>query len=77
MNIAKVSKTAAFVNYVKPGLEMVEMETENSLLLTASDGDNIFTTNPGANPDAGKPAGGGGLPEGPGGLKSSRPKIRR
>jgi hypothetical protein len=78
MNIAKVSKTADFVNYVKPGLEMVEMETENSLLLTASGGgNNSFTTDPNANPDAGKVAGGGGLPEGPGGLRSSRPKIRR
>ena len=74
MNIAKVRNSAAFVNYVKPQLEMVEMEVEGSLLLTASD---TFTTDPNANPDAGKPAGGGGLPEGPGGLKSSRPKIRR
>jgi hypothetical protein len=36
MNIAKVSKTTAFVNYVKPGMEMVDLETEGSLLLTAS-----------------------------------------
>ena len=32
MNIAKVSKTAAFVNYVKPGMEMVEMEVEGAIL---------------------------------------------
>jgi len=37
MNIAKVRNSAAFVNYVKPELEMVEMEVEGSLLLTASD----------------------------------------
>ena len=36
MNISKVRNSAEFVNYVKPELEMVEMETENSLLLTAS-----------------------------------------
>ena len=38
MNIAKVKNSAAIVNYVKPGLEMVEMEIEGSLLLTASGG---------------------------------------
>jgi len=37
MNITKVRNSAAIVNYVKPGMEMVEMETEGSLLLTASD----------------------------------------
>jgi hypothetical protein len=31
MNIAKVRNSAAIVNYVKPGLEMVEMETEGVL----------------------------------------------
>jgi hypothetical protein len=33
MNITKVRNSAAIVNYVKPGLEMVEMETEGSLLV--------------------------------------------
>ena len=37
MNIAKVKNSAAFVNYVKPGMEMVDLEIEGSLLLTASD----------------------------------------
>ena len=32
MNIAKVRNSAAIVNYVKPGVEMVEMEIEGSLL---------------------------------------------
>jgi len=36
MNITKVKNLTANVNYVKPGMEMVEMETEGSLLLTAS-----------------------------------------
>jgi hypothetical protein len=36
MNIEKVRKSAAFVNYIKPEMEMVEMEVEESLLLTAS-----------------------------------------
>ena len=37
MNIAKVKNSADFVNYVKPRMEMVEIEIEGSLLLTASD----------------------------------------
>jgi hypothetical protein len=32
MNIAKVKNSADFVNYVKPGLEMVEMEVEGAIL---------------------------------------------
>ena len=36
MNIAKVKNSAAIVNYVKPGIEMVEIEIEGSLLLTTS-----------------------------------------
>jgi len=36
MNIAKVCNSADFVNYVKPELEMVDLEIEGSLLLTAS-----------------------------------------
>jgi hypothetical protein len=31
MNIAKVKNSADFVNYVKPGLEMVEMDIEGVL----------------------------------------------
>ena len=38
MNIAKVSKTAAIVNYVKPGLEMVEMEIEGAILSESGKG---------------------------------------
>ena len=36
MNMKTVIKKAKNVNYKKPALEMVEMETEGSLLLTAS-----------------------------------------
>jgi hypothetical protein len=71
MNIEKVRNSAAFVNYVKPQLEMVDLEVENSLLLTASGGG--FGTggeDPSSDPDGGKGAGGTDL-------KSSRPKIRR
>jgi hypothetical protein len=42
MNIAKVKNSADFVNYVKPGLEMIGLETEDSLLLTASGGEVRF-----------------------------------
>jgi hypothetical protein len=31
MNIAKVKNSADFVNYVKPGMEMVEMDIEGVL----------------------------------------------
>ena len=31
MNIAKVRNSAAIVNYVKPGMEIVEMEVESVL----------------------------------------------
>ena len=41
MNIVKVMNSAAFVNYVKPGLEMVEMETEGVL---CTSGDPTSTT---------------------------------
>ena len=44
MNIAKVKNSAAIVNYVKPGIEMVEIEIEGSLLLTASDTNPTSTT---------------------------------
>jgi hypothetical protein len=44
MNIAKVKNSAAIVNYTKPGLEMVEMETEGGLLLTASGPDGRIAT---------------------------------
>ena len=71
MNIEKVCISAAFVNYVKPELEMVDLEVENSLLLTASGGG--FGTGgegPTSDPGGGDSAGGSEL-------KSSRPKIRR
>ena len=47
MNIAKVSKTAAFVNYVKPELEMLEMEVEGAILGMSFTGD--FGGNDGTN----------------------------
>jgi len=37
MNMLKVRNSASFVNYIKPELEMVDLEVEGSLLLTASD----------------------------------------
>jgi hypothetical protein len=36
MNMLKTCNSAAFVNYVKPEVVMIEMEIEGSLLLTAS-----------------------------------------
>jgi len=36
MNTQNVKKMTANVNYVKPEMEMVEIETEGNLLLTAS-----------------------------------------
>ena len=71
MNIAKVKNSAAIVNYVKPGLEMVEMEVENSLLLTASNpGGPIFG---GEDPELGGP----GDISGGGDFRSSRPRLKR
>jgi len=70
MNIAKVSKTAAIVNYVKPGLEMVEMEVEGAILgLSFNTGKDV------EDPDAGKPPvvdGGGGISG-----RSSRARTKR
>ena len=40
MNIAKVRNSADFVNYVKPGMEMVEMEVE-SVLCTSTSPSNV------------------------------------
>jgi len=67
MNISKVRNSASIVNYVKPELEMVEMEVEGAILM--------FST---GNPE--KP--GGGEPgETTGGsefeLRSSKPRVRR
>jgi len=72
MNIEKVCNSAGFVNYIKPQLEMVDLEVENSLLLTASGGG--FGTG-GTDPNGSDP--GGGDSAGGSELKSSRPKIRR
>jgi hypothetical protein len=76
MNMQNVKKSASIVNYVKPGLEIVEMEIEGSLLLTAS-----FTTGPGGDEPPTKP-GDPGAPGGIGGgggidLFSSRSKVKR
>ena len=38
MNIAKVSKTAAIVNYVKPELNFIEMEVEGAILADSGPG---------------------------------------
>ena len=65
-----VRKMASIVNYVKPEMEMVEIETEGSLLLTAS-----FHTGPQDGDTTGQP----GKTEGGAGfeLRSSKPKVRR
>jgi len=69
MNIAKVKNSADFVNYVKPGMEMLEMEVEGVLC-------NSFTAGLPDDPELGKPdrpAGGGGVSG-----STSRPRtIRR
>ena len=67
MNIAKVKNSAAFVNYVKPGIEMLEMEVEGAILM--------FSTIPESGGGDGEAA--GGDPLGGSDLRSSRPKIRR
>ena len=67
MNITKVSKTAAFVNYVKPGIEMLEMEVEGAILM--------FSTDNGSGGGDGEAA--GGDPLGGSDLRSSKPRIRR
>jgi hypothetical protein len=69
MNIQKSSKTASNVNYIKPELEMVEMEVESVLCISFSTGDDK------TDPNAGKPAGTGGGDEISG--SSSRPRTRR
>jgi hypothetical protein len=78
MNIAKVSKTAAIVNYVKPGLEMVEIEVEGAILGT-SGGSGWVVGPPGGGTDTGGgqtgPADLEGIGEGS--LSSSRPRTRR
>ena len=71
MNIEKVCISADFVNYVKPQLEMVDLEVENNLLMTASGG-GLGT---GGEPPTSEPGGGDGV--GGTDLRSSRPKIRR
>ena len=66
MNIAKVRNSADFVNYVKPGMEMVEMEVEG--VLCAS-----FTTGyPDDETGLGEPV----QPGGGGGIKGSAYKPR-
>jgi hypothetical protein len=69
MNISKVRNSAAIVNYVKPELEMVEIEVESVLCISFSTGDDN------TDPNAGKPAGTGGGDEISG--SSYRPRTRR
>jgi len=74
MNIAKVKNSADFVNYVKPELEMLEMEVEGAILMFSTGrpgGDNGGSNNEGG----GKPA---DLEGGPSfELRSSKPRVRR
>ena len=71
MNIAKVRNSAAFVNYVKPGVEFIEMEVEGAILM--------FSTGPGSGNnnggDGSKPGETIGGPEFE--LRSSKPRARR
>jgi len=69
MNTQNVMKMTTIVNYVKPELELIEMEAEGSLLLTAS-GD--FSTGGGGGGEPGGSEGGGGVE-----LRSSKPRITR
>ena len=68
MNIQKLRKTAPNVNYIKPQLEMLEMDVEGVLC-------NSFTTGYPDDPNAGKPGetvGGGGIVG-----RSSKVRTRR
>ena len=69
MNIQKVSKTASNVNYIKPELEMVEMEIESVLCISFTSG--------GEAPEEGD--GGPAIPGGGGGVegRSSRARTKR
>jgi hypothetical protein len=58
MNIAKVRNSAAFVNYVKPEMEMVEMDIEGVLCASFTAGGPDDETGLGE-PD--RPIGGGGI----------------
>ena len=76
MNIAKVKNSAAFVNYVKPGLEMVEMETEGVLCGSGGGTSGPMPGLPQTGPSEGSTIGGNG--QGGGGAFSARnPRIRR
>jgi len=75
MNIQKSSKTASIVNYIKPGLEMVEMETEGSLLLTASGGGAPGMGAGGG--DEGSTIGDNGTQYPGGDFSVSKPRVRR
>ena len=57
MNIAKVKNSADFVNYVKPEMEMVEMDIEGVLCASFTAGGEDDPTL--GQPD--RPAGGGGI----------------
>jgi len=63
----KVCKSAKIVNYAKPTVEMVEMEIEGNLLLTASGLD--FSDK---DPELDGPNDGGG-----GDFRSSRSRVKR
>jgi hypothetical protein len=81
MNIAKVSKTAAFVNYVKPELAIVEMEVEGAILGTSGGGGNSVEVDwDGTGPGGPTPGGSTGYGDGgnSGAVGSSyRPRTKR
>ena len=80
MNIAKVSKTADFVNYVKPELEMVEMEVEGAILGNSVIVDWPGTGGAGDGSNSGGPGGSTGYGDGgnSGAVGSSyRPRTKR
>jgi hypothetical protein len=69
MNIAKVRNSADFVNYVKPGMEMVDLEIEAAILSKS------ITTGYDDDPTLGEPV----QPGGGGGIKGSayNPRTKR
>jgi hypothetical protein len=77
MNIAKVKKTVAFVNYVKPEVEMVEIEVEGAILGTSGGGTSgPMPGLPQTGPSEGSTIGGGGNSSG-GSFSARNPRVRR
>ena len=77
MNIAKVCNSAAIVNYVKPGLNFIEMEVEGAILGTSGGGTSgPMPDLPQTGPSEGSTIGGGGNSSG-GSFSARNPRIRR